>query len=148
LHETNIRLDGEWIETRLLASGSRTNPWFQECSNRVIQAGDLVGFDTDMVGPHGYCADISRTFFCGPGKPSQEQRTLYALAVEQIAYNLEQLKPGLTLSDYSQRCWTIPERYAANRYSCVAHGVGFCDEWPAVYHAVSLNEWGYEGTIQ
>ena len=30
LHETNIAHDGEWIECRLLASGERTNPWFQE----------------------------------------------------------------------------------------------------------------------
>ena len=31
LHATNIRLGGEWIETRLLSSGPRTNPWFHEC---------------------------------------------------------------------------------------------------------------------
>ncbi len=30
LHETNIAHGGEWIECRLLASGPRTNPWFQE----------------------------------------------------------------------------------------------------------------------
>ncbi len=30
LHETNIRLGGEWIETRLLSSGPRTNPWFRD----------------------------------------------------------------------------------------------------------------------
>ena len=53
LHETNIAHDGEWIECRLLSSGERTNPWFQECGNRVIEAGDVVGFDTDMVGPFG-----------------------------------------------------------------------------------------------
>ena len=28
LHAENIRRGGEWIETRLLASGPRTNPWF------------------------------------------------------------------------------------------------------------------------
>ena len=64
LHETNIAHDGEWIECRLLASGERTNPWFQESGNRVIQAGDMVGFDTDMVGPFGYLADISRSLVC------------------------------------------------------------------------------------
>ncbi|MEM7653608.1 MAG: M24 family metallopeptidase, partial [Pseudomonadota bacterium] len=53
LHQTNTALGGEWIETRLLASGQRTNPWFQECSNRVIQAGEMVSFDTDLVGPYG-----------------------------------------------------------------------------------------------
>ncbi|MGB0847704.1 MAG: hypothetical protein ACPGSM_13320, partial [Thiolinea sp.] len=31
LHAENIRRGGEWIETRLLASGPRSNPWFQEC---------------------------------------------------------------------------------------------------------------------
>ena len=58
LHECNIANGGEWIETRLLASGPRTNPWFYECSMRQIEVGDMVCFDTDMIGPYGYCADI------------------------------------------------------------------------------------------
>ena len=37
LHAENIKRGGEWIETRLLSSGPRTNPWFQECSSRVIE---------------------------------------------------------------------------------------------------------------
>ena len=37
LHYENIRSGGEWIETRLLAIGERTNPWFQECSDHVGQ---------------------------------------------------------------------------------------------------------------
>ena len=53
LHETNIALGGEWIETRLLASGPRTNPWMSESSMRVIEKGDMVSFDTDLVGPYG-----------------------------------------------------------------------------------------------
>ena len=52
LHYENIRHGGEWIETRLLASGERTNPWMHECSSRVLQKGDLLAFDTDMVGPN------------------------------------------------------------------------------------------------
>ena len=39
LHAENIKRGGEWIETRLLTSGPRTNPWFQECSSRVIESG-------------------------------------------------------------------------------------------------------------
>ena len=35
LHHGNIAGGGEWIETRLLASGPRTNPWFP----RVLDAG-------------------------------------------------------------------------------------------------------------
>ena len=59
LHAGNIKRGGEWIETRILASGPRTNPWFQECGPRLMQAGDLMAFDTDLVGTYGYCCDIS-----------------------------------------------------------------------------------------
>jgi Xaa-Pro aminopeptidase len=84
LHETNIAHGGEWIECRLLASGPRTNPWFQESSNRVIEAGDVVGFDTDMVGPFGYIADISRSWICPDAKPSDRQKKLYDLALSKF----------------------------------------------------------------
>ena len=58
LHAGNIRRGGEWIETRLLASGPRCNPWFQECGPRIIQQGELLGFDTDLIGTYGMCVDI------------------------------------------------------------------------------------------
>lgn len=40
LHYANIAHGGEWIGTRLLSSGPRSNPWFQEASRRRIEAGD------------------------------------------------------------------------------------------------------------
>ena len=132
LHYANIAHGGEWIETRLLSSGPRTNPWFQECSERRIGAGDLVSFDTDLVGPFGYCADVSRTFFCGPGRPSPEQRRLYALAAEQVAFNCDLLGPGLGFREWTERAWRIPERFIAQNYGCLAHGVGMVDEWPLI----------------
>ena len=61
LHKTNIENGGEWIECRILSSGSRTNPWMQESSNKIIQDGEIVSFDTDMVGPYGYCACLLYT---------------------------------------------------------------------------------------
>ena len=89
LHRGNIARGGEWIETRLLSSGPRTNPWFQECSSRIIEAGDLVAFDTDLIGPYGFCADLSRTWLCGDGQPSNEQSDLYRIAAGQIAHNTQ-----------------------------------------------------------
>ncbi len=94
LHAENIRRGGEWIETRLLSSGPRTNPWFQECSARVIEDGDIVAFDTDLIGAYGYCCDISRTWLAGSKRPTNEQHALYAMAEEQIAANTAMLKPG------------------------------------------------------
>jgi Xaa-Pro dipeptidase len=131
-HHNNIAHGGEWIETRLLSSGPRTNPWFQEASDRPIQAGELVAVDTDMVGPHGYCADISRTFYCEPGSPSAQQRQLYRLATEQVAHNCALLRPGCSFREFGERAWQIPERYFAQNYGCLLHGVGMIDEWPAI----------------
>ena len=111
LHHANIAHGGEWIETRLLTSGPRTNPWLQESSDRRIEAGDIVSFDTDMVGPYGYCSDVSRAFLCGHGPATNRQKTQYALAVEQVEHNCALLRPGLTFRDYTARSWPIPARF-------------------------------------
>src|SRR3546814_15639 len=108
LNQVNAARDGEWIETRLLAAGSRTNPWFHECGEAVIQAGDIVSFDTDMIGPHGYCADVSRTFLCGESRPSGEQRRLYGLAWAQIPVNMQLLQPGPASPQPADRSCRLP----------------------------------------
>jgi len=129
LHQTNIAHGGEWIETRLLSSGPRTNPWMQECGHRPIESGELVAFDTDMIGPHGYCADISRTFFCGDGMPTLEQRRLYRHSVEQLEHNRQIFRAGRTLREVVEDEWAIPEEFSPYRYG-LAHGVGLKDEYP------------------
>ena len=148
LHQVNIAMGGEWIETRLLASGGRTNPWFKECGDRIIRPGDLVSFDTDLIGPFGYCADISRTYFCGPGRPSDEQRRLYRLAWEQVHHNMDLIKPGLGLREFAERAFELPESCAPNRYSVIAHGVGFCDEYPHCAYLQDIDTAGYDGVIE
>ena len=80
----------------MLASGPRTNPWFQEASMRPVEAGDMLSFDTDMVGPYGYCCDISRSWVCGT-PPDDEQRLLYAAAYEQIVRNTTQRELDLII---------------------------------------------------
>ena len=145
LHQTNIENYGEWIECRLLASGERTNPWMQECGNKVIQDGELVAFDTDMVGPYGYCADISRAFVVG-NKFNDEQKKLYSMAVEQIDYNSRLIKDGLSFKEFTDKSWVLPEDYYPNRYSVMVHGIGLCDEWPAIRYPTDGGERG--GTFQ
>ena len=148
LNQVNAASGGEWIETRLLAAGGNTNPWFHECGEGLIAAGDLVSFDTDMIGPYGYCADISRTFLCGDGGPSDEQRRLYGLAWEQIHFNLQLLKPGLGFRELAERAWRLPASCQANRYSVVVHGVGLCDEYPAVVYLEDFDAAGYDGILE
>jgi len=131
LHKTNIEHGGEWIECRILSSGERTNPWMQESSNKIIQRGEIVSFDTDMVGPYGYCADISRTYVEG-NKFNDDQKKLYQTAVEQINHNYRLIKPGTSFKEFIEKSWKLPEEYYGNRYSCMLHGIGLCDEWPQI----------------
>ena len=148
LYKTNIENGGEWIETRLLTSGPRTNPWFQECSNRIIQKGDLVAFDTDMVGPYGYCADISRTFVEG-GKLNDEQKKLHELAYENIKYNEELIKPGMSFREFAEKAWKLPDNCFDNHYPCQIHGVGMCDEWPFIpYPDKDFSNGDYSGVFE
>ena len=145
LHKTNIENGGEWIECRILSSGERTNPWMQESSNKVIQQGEIVAFDTDMVGPYGYCADISRAFVVG-NKFNDEQKKLYSMAMEQIDYNSRLIKDGLSFKEFTEKSWNLPEDYYPNRYSVMVHGIGLCDEWPAIRYPTDGGE--RSGTFQ
>ena len=145
LHKTNIENGGEWIECRILSSGSRTNPWMQESSNKIIQDGEIVSFDTDMVGPYGYCADISRAFVCG-NKFNEHQKKIYSTAVEQIDYNSRLIKDGVSFKEFTEKAWILPEKYYGNRYSVMLHGIGLCDEWPAIRYPTDGGE--RSGTFQ
>lgn len=148
LQQSAIANGAEWFETRLLASGPRTNPWFQECGERVIERGDIVAFDTDMVGPYGYCADISRTWVCGDVKPSDEQRRLYAFAYESLQSELEKVKPGLSFREFSEVAGQIDERYLDRRYTVLCHGIGMVDEAPFVPFWADFARWGNDGMFE
>ncbi|GIL02087.1 MAG: peptidase M24 [Alphaproteobacteria bacterium] len=148
LHADNIRHGGEWIETRILASGPRTNPWFQECGPRVIENGDIVAFDTDLIGVYGMCCDISRTWLCGDAAPSEEQKRVYRAAHEQVHRNLELLRPGLSFGEFTHSAHLGGEEYRAQRYSVLAHGVGLCDEYPSLYYPEDWADTGYDGVFE
>jgi len=147
LHQGVIEQDCDYVETRLLSSGPRTNPWFNETGRREIRNGDLVALDTDVVGAFGYYADFSRTFFCGRGRPSAGQRTLFRLAFEQVQTNLPLIRPGMSFRELAERAWAIPEAYALNRYFVLAHGVGMTGEYPYILHRHDFAG-GYDGMIE
>lgn len=148
LHSGNICRGGEWIETRLLSSGVRTNPWFQECGPRIISDGELVAFDTDLVGVYGFCCDISRTWLCGDVVPSVEQRELYRVAYDNIESNISLLRGGMSFLEYSGIAAQLPSDFMDLRYGCLAHGVGLCDEYPIVRYVVDNADCGYDGIFE
>ena len=138
MHAENIKRGGEWIECRLLSSGPRTYPWFQECGPRVVQNGDILAYDTDLVGPYGMCCDISRTIWVGDGEPTPEMKRLYRFAHDHIVENTALLRPGMTFKEITFGGHQLTEEFYEGRYSCKMHGVGLCDEWPLITYP---NDW-------
>ena len=132
INYTNCANNGDWHDGRMLASGPRINPWCQEASERLVESGDLVGVDTDMIGPFGYFADISRTFHCGPQKPGKRQKQLYRLARDEVEHNMALVKSGISFREFQQQAYPVLEEFHANAYTCIFHGVGMCDEYPKV----------------
>ncbi|MEL6766316.1 MAG: dimethylsulfonioproprionate lyase DddP [Pseudomonadota bacterium] len=148
LHAENVKRGGEWIETRLLASGPRTNPWFQECGPRVMQNNEIVAFDTDLVGVYGMCSDISRTWWMGDADPTPEMRRLHAHAHDHIMENMALLGPGVSLTEITFGGHMLAPEFVEQRYSCKMHGVGLCDEWPSVRYPEDYCEGAFEAVLE
>ena len=101
-----------------------------------------------MVGCHGYYSDFSRTFHSGPDSPTPAQARLYRTAYEQVCHNIDILRPGISFRDYSERAWSIPDKYFENRYYLSAHGVGMTGEYPYLYHRADYVDAGYDGIVE
>jgi Xaa-Pro aminopeptidase len=148
LHAENVKRGGEWIETRLLASGPRTNPWFQECGPRITRNNEIIAFDTDLVGSYGICIDISRTWWIGDENPRPDM--LYAMqhAHEHIMTNMEMLKPGVSMEDLTHNSHTLDNQYQKGKYGVLMHGVGLCDEWPAINYPDGFVKGAYDYPLE
>ncbi|GIT46160.1 MAG: hypothetical protein Ct9H300mP12_07450 [Acidimicrobiales bacterium] len=127
IHQVNVSHDGTGSMVGCSVQGAPTNPWYQEAGPRAIGAGDLVAFDTDMIGPFGYCADISRTFVCrgldGRPEPTLEQSRLYEMARRGRAQH-GTVQIGASFRELSAATWRQPDEVWVNRYACAFHGVG------------------------
>ncbi len=147
LHRGNIRRGGEWIETRLLASGPRTNPWFQECGPREVRTGEVLAFDTDLIGCYGFCIDISRTWWMGEDRAPAPVRAAFAEALDHIADHKARLRPGVSIRELVFGGHVLSPWNQTQKYSCKMHGVGLCDEWPYVHYPDGWIEGAFEAEL-
>ena len=74
------------------------------------------------------------------------QKKIYLTAVEQIEYNSRLIKDGVSFREFTEKAWILPEKYYGNRYSVMLHGIGLCDEWPAIRYPTDGGE--RSGTFQ
>ncbi len=148
LHSENIKRGGEWIETRLLTSGPRTFPWFQECGPRIVAEDEVLAFDTDLIGVYGMCVDISRTWFTGPGQPTDKMKEYYKIAHEHISTNMELVAPGVSFEHLTFGGHQLKEELVPGQYSCRFHGVGLCDEWPLIAYPKEWRKGSFDYELQ
>ena len=148
LHAENIKRGGEWIETRLLTTGPRTNPWFQECGPRRLQNNEILAFDTDLVGSYGICVDISRTWWIGDRKPRPDM--IYAMqhGHEHIMTNMELLRPGVHFDELTHKSHRLDDIYQKQKYGVIMHGVGLCDEWPGIRYPSGFIKGAYDYHVE
>jgi Xaa-Pro aminopeptidase len=142
-----LALGGEHCSTRLLVSGHKTNPWFHEAGSKPVRPGDLVGIDTDMIGPEGYLCDVSRTFLCGD-RPTPVQREAYQVAYDFIQGTIELCTPGRRYADLAAKVPRCPDGYRAQRYRVILHGTGCDDEPPFIPYADSTTNVMPEGELR
>ncbi len=128
---TLLKYHGEFMFTRLIASGTNTNPWMSEAHDKIVQPGDLVAVDTDANGYEGYVIDVSRTFLCGDD-PTSEQKEAYRVAYDCVTGMFEMLRPGMTFEEFSHKAPKLPEAYRAQRYGGMVHQAGLEDEGPGI----------------
>lgn len=126
-----LKRHGEFLFTRLIASGTNTNPWMSEAHDKLVMPGDLVGVDTDATGYEGYVIDVSRTFLCGDD-PSPEQKEAYRVAYDCVTGMLELVRPGMTFEEFAGKAPQLPEPYRAQRYPGMVHQAGLEDEGPGI----------------
>jgi Xaa-Pro aminopeptidase len=131
LSDALLRRRGEGLFTRLVTSGTNTNPWLTEAQDKAIMPGDLVGVDTDANGVEGYVIDISRTFLCGD-IATPEQREAYRVAYDCVQGMLDLVRPGVTFEEFARQAPRLPEAYAAQRYPTMVHQAGLEDEGPGI----------------
>jgi Xaa-Pro aminopeptidase len=129
-----LRRGGEYLATNTVCSGPNTNPWRAEATERRLEPGDLVYVDTDTVGIEGMFFCVSRTFPVDGAPPSPEQRDAYRASHEWLRAMEALIRPGLTCGELAGLAPPIPERYLAQRYECMVHGIGLEEENPSVCH--------------
>jgi Xaa-Pro aminopeptidase len=113
----------------------------------VIENGDFVSFDTDLVGAHGYAADISRSWIAGDRAPTDAQCRLYAQAHEMLSHNVELFRPGMTFHEISQRSFALAEPFASHSLPALAHGIGLVNEYPLILSRPHWDSSGYDDVV-
>jgi len=114
----------------------------------VIQNGEILAYDTDLIGCYGMCSDISRTIWVGDGEPTPEMKRQFQIGVEHIQTNMDLLKPGVPFRELTFGGHLLTDEFVESRYGCKMHGVGLCDEWPLITYPEDWREGAFDYVVE
>ena len=58
------------------------------------------------------------------------------------------LKPGVMIPELSAGTHVLDEQFQKQKYGCLMHGVGLCDEWPLVAYPDHAVEGAYDYALE
>ena len=118
-----------------------------EAGPRILEDGDILAFDTDMIGLYGYICDMSRSWLVGDGPATAKQIELYCAAYDHVMTNTQLLGPGVSFKDLTFMGDNHAPQYKAHQYCVKMHGVGLCDEFPSIYYPDQFIEGAADYTL-
>jgi Xaa-Pro aminopeptidase len=131
-YQARLRGSEETAFNTIVTSGTRGGLVHGQPSNKKIKKNDIILMDFGCK-VDGFCSDISRTICCG--KPTSEQKQIYALLYEAMSKAIEEVRPGMKgdyLDDIARKM-IKNAGYGDYFKHSLGHGLGLiCHERPTI----------------
>ena len=122
--------EGESFDT-IVASGENSSKPHAVPTDRVIRKNDIITIDMGCK-INGYCSDMTRTIFIG--EPTEEQKTIYNLVLENQKKVLNEIREGQNIKTLAK---SVESDFNVNNQTLIhglGHGVGL-----EIHEAPSIN---------
>ncbi len=61
---------------------------------------------------------------------------------------MQMRNPGASIQEISRNTHRLDDKFQAQKYGCLMHGVGLCDEWPLVAYPDQFVEGAFDYELQ
>jgi Xaa-Pro aminopeptidase len=134
----------EDVEDIIVSSGPNAWPNWRNFSDRIIRPGEIVIIDLAALTWNGFKSCYYRTY-CVGGRPTDEQRAYYDLALKWLYDSIDAVRPGATTAEIASKWPSAKEIWgyenedqaAANLWG---HGLGLAQyDQPVISRIWSLD---------
>ena len=114
------RTEGLAFDT-IVASGENSSKPHAVPTERKINENDIITIDMGCK-VNGYCSDMTRTIFIG--EPTEEQKRVYNIVLENQEKSLNEMKDGASIKDVAKIVKSNFELQGYDLVHALGHGVG------------------------